>query len=55
MHNPEIADQESCKHTKVLVSDSIDTCKFTATCLRCGKTTGGYSSIKKAKAALYHK
>jgi hypothetical protein len=52
MHNPEIADQESCKHTKVLVSDNILACCFFATCLRCGKTTGGHSTIKKAKAAL---
>ena len=43
----------NCKHKgSIVVSDSIATCLFTATCTRCQKSAGGHKSIKAAKAAL---
>jgi len=41
-----------CKHKNIVISDSIATCLFTATCRDCGKIAGGMKTITKAKAAL---
>lgn len=43
---------KKCGHKEILISDSILTCKFTATCLKCGKSAGGHKTINGAKKAL---